>query len=130
MVLRMSQIPSRLWPALAILGALAVPCRGDDLPKQDEKAPRKDAYRYDGKTFDQWRTAMVTELKPERRVEALVAMKAFGTRGYAKEAVPAILSLVEDHFRENDMDSRRFYNDGTKWMSIESNVLKAALLPW
>lgn len=126
MVLRIRPIPIALWIALGLLCVFAVPCRADDLPKQDEKVPKREVYRYDGKTFDQWRTSMLTELKPERRVDALVAMKAFGMRGYEKEAVAAVMLLVEDHFREHGQDQRNYDGSGLGIKPGEDKVLAAA----
>ena len=54
---------------------------------------RKDALRYDDKTFDEWRHGWRTELKPERRTEAIKAFAAFGAHGYGKEATAAIERL-------------------------------------
>jgi HEAT repeat protein len=62
-----------------------------------EPAVDKKLLRYDGKDFAYWRTYLQTELKSERRVEALTALAAFGTAGYEKEAVETILTFVRDH---------------------------------
>jgi HEAT repeat protein len=43
--------------------------------------------------LDQWRTVLRTELKPERLIEAVEAMTAFGRNGQGKEAVEALLAL-------------------------------------
>src|SRR5262245_61994396 len=50
--------------------------------------------RYDGKPFAYWETFPRTELKAERRIEALRAMAAFGSRGYAKEATAALVEML------------------------------------
>jgi len=56
--------------------------------------------RYDGKSFDQWQNEWKTELKPERRAEAINAFAAFGANGYGEEAAEAILEVM----RGLDMD--------------------------
>ncbi len=53
--------------------------------------------RYDGKTFDEWRMLWRTELKTERRTEAIRALAAFGRAGYGKEATEAILEVVKEY---------------------------------
>ena len=50
--------------------------------------------RYDGKTFDEWRTAWKTELSTEKRLEAVKALAAFGANGYGKEAAEAIVEVA------------------------------------
>ena len=57
-------------------------------------AAKQPTLRYDGKTFDQWRTAWQTELSTEKRLEAVKALAAFGANGYGKEAAETILELV------------------------------------
>jgi HEAT repeat protein len=54
----------------------------------------KPILRYDGKTFDQWRTAWQTELSTEKRLEAVKALAAFGANGYGKEAAQAIAEVA------------------------------------
>jgi beta-lactamase regulating signal transducer with metallopeptidase domain/HEAT repeat protein/protein involved in polysaccharide export with SLBB domain len=59
--------------------------------------PRKEALRYGGKNFDQWRTELVTELKPEVRVEGIRALSTFGANGYGAEAAAAILEVMKGY---------------------------------
>jgi hypothetical protein len=58
---------------------------------------RKDALRYDDKTFDDWRHGWRTELKPERRTEAVQAFKTFAAHGYAREAARAIVDVMRHY---------------------------------
>jgi HEAT repeat protein len=53
--------------------------------------------RYDGKPFDHWRTCLQTELKAERRLEALEALKAFAANGYRHEAAEAALDTAKTY---------------------------------
>ena len=53
--------------------------------------------RYDGKTFEEWRTAWQTELSTEKRLETVKALAAFGASGQGKEATEAILAVVADY---------------------------------
>ena len=60
-------------------------------------APRpsiKANFRYEGKTFNEWRSAWQTELSTEKRIEAVKALAAFGANGYGKEAAEAILEVA------------------------------------
>ena len=59
--------------------------------------PAKEQFRYDGKPFTSWEYVLDTELKPERQVEALRAMAAFGRNGYGPEATAAILRAVRGY---------------------------------
>jgi HEAT repeat protein len=50
--------------------------------------------RYDGKGFAAWQTQARTELKPQRLVEALEALTAFGRNGYGPEAAEAVVGVA------------------------------------
>jgi HEAT repeat protein/beta-lactamase regulating signal transducer with metallopeptidase domain/protein involved in polysaccharide export with SLBB domain len=63
---------------------------------QAAKVP-KDALRFGGKSFVEWRTELTTELKPDARIDGLKALSAFGMNGYAKEAMATILELVRGY---------------------------------
>src|SRR5262249_40204147 len=71
---------------------------------EDEEAPpvgkpspetggKKESLRYGGKTFNQWRTELMTELKPEIRIDGIKALREFGANGYGTEAVLAIVEV-------------------------------------
>lgn len=66
------------------------------------KQLKREALRYGGKNFDQWRVEMETELKPEVRADGMTAMGAFGANGYAAEATRTIVDLMADY----DVDTR------------------------
>lgn len=57
----------------------------------------KSNLRYDGKTFDQWRSVWQTELSTEKRIEAIKALAAFGRAGYGKEATETILDVAGEY---------------------------------
>jgi beta-lactamase regulating signal transducer with metallopeptidase domain len=59
------------------------------------KDPR--SLRFDGKTFDQWREELLTELKPERRTEAIHAFRAFAANGLGRDAAQAIVDLMRGY---------------------------------
>src|SRR5262249_33452889 len=61
----------------------------------------REALRYGGKNFDQWRTEMVTELKAAIRVDGLKAYAAFGSNGYGPEATEAILEMMRGYDATN-----------------------------
>ncbi len=86
-------------------GAVAEPAAGGDYEELVEEAdeaavspaPQKvplKSLRYDGKSFEEWRREWTTELKPERRAEAVTAFAAFGANGYGEEAAEAILEVM------------------------------------
>ena len=56
--------------------------------------PKREALRYGGKNFDQWRVEMQTELKPEVLADGMTAMAAFGANGYAVEAMRTIVEVM------------------------------------
>jgi beta-lactamase regulating signal transducer with metallopeptidase domain len=58
---------------------------------------KKEALRYGGKSFAQWRTEVTTELKSEPRSEGLKAMAAFGANGYAAEATAVIVEVMRGY---------------------------------
>jgi HEAT repeat protein len=81
-----------LWAALGGLRSGARP------PESAPAAlPAKEELRYDGKSFDQWRTRLLTDLKPQKRVEAITALTAFGLNHYGEEATKAILLMLTSY---------------------------------
>jgi beta-lactamase regulating signal transducer with metallopeptidase domain len=65
--------------------------------KEVTSAPAREALRYDGKPFSTWKGELKTELKPERRVEAIKAFTAFAAHGYGKEATQAIVEVMRQY---------------------------------
>lgn len=74
-------------------------CRADEAQRAN-----RDSLRYEGKNFRWWANELKTELKAERRVEAIRAMGAFGTNGYAQEAATAIITVVKRYDVESAAD--------------------------
>ena len=66
-------------------------------PVDEELAPAPATFLYDGKTFEQWRDLWKLELKPERRIEAINAMAAFGRAGRGQETADAILEVADEY---------------------------------
>lgn len=52
---------------------------------------------YGNKTFAEWRGMLVSDLKPEVRIEAIKALSAFGANGYGKEAAEAIIEVMRGY---------------------------------
>ncbi len=86
------ELQKQINDALSMESTKASEARGAAGP-----ALSKSALRYDGKTFDQWRTAWRTELSTEKRLEAVKALAAFGANGYGKEAAEAILDVAAQY---------------------------------
>ncbi len=110
----------RLWaapPAPQVIVAVEDPAVQP--PKEDRGgAPArpaagfpKEALRYAGKSFDQWRTELITELKPAVRADGMKALAAFGVNGYGAEATRAILELMRGYeIYHVDADDRAVVN--------------------
>ncbi|HLJ10478.1 MAG TPA: HEAT repeat domain-containing protein [Planctomycetaceae bacterium] len=62
------------------------------------------ALRYGGKSFDEWRQVLVTDLDPETRVKALMALGTFGANGYSEKAAAAIA----DALKSDDPQANQF----------------------
>jgi hypothetical protein len=111
----------------AAVGAAVMANHGGDGPRHSEPpagditevAPPepfetgREAMHYDGKPFAYWQTYCRTELKPERRIEALKALAAFGANGYAEEAAEVVMKIAEDYSGE-----LRFRTD---WHCVDVN---------
>jgi hypothetical protein len=91
--------------ALLLIGVGSVPALADNPPtpaapgtEQLIRFPKvsRESLRYDGKSFDEWRTEVLTELKPEKRVDGMKALVVMGRHGYATEATASILDMVKD----------------------------------
>ena len=85
-----------------------------------------DELRYDGKPFSYWETYPRTELKPERRIDALRAMAAFGSRGYAKEATAVIVEMLKDY--DNDADA--FADAEPQKATPDQRIINEAIWRW
>src|SRR5262249_7059088 len=66
----------------------------EDKPRAAPPKIQKEELRYNGKTFDQWRKDLLTELKPEIRIDGIKAMREFGVNGYGEEAMQVILDIM------------------------------------
>ncbi|HBO45346.1 MAG TPA: hypothetical protein DD670_15735, partial [Planctomycetaceae bacterium] len=69
-------------------------------PSVEEKlkkpAVSRDRLRLQGKSFDQWKDSLRTELSHDHRTEAIKALAIFAANGYAKEATETILELARE----------------------------------
>ena len=73
-----------------LLATLLVLCPSWIIAQEKQAADPRAELRYDDKPFSYWEKFPRTELKAERRVDAVRAMAAFGVRGYAKEATAGL----------------------------------------
>jgi HEAT repeat protein len=90
-----------LWRVTAAVAVSALLPAGA-ASRADEAPANKEALRYDGKSFDYWQGYVTTELKTERLIEGVRAMRAFGTKGYGRPAAEAIVGIVKDHRKAAD----------------------------
>ncbi|QEG37905.1 M56 family metallopeptidase [Bythopirellula goksoeyrii] len=65
--------------------------------KSKESSEKGSALLYDGKTFDQWKRILMTELNEENRIECIKALAAFGASGMGKEAAMVIFDLADQY---------------------------------
>jgi HEAT repeat protein len=73
---------------------------------REEPPEKRAALRYDGKSFEQWRDYLLTELKPERRIEGLEAMRCFATKGYAREAAQVVMQLAKEFGARDGLEQK------------------------
>ncbi len=66
----------------------------------------KEELRYGGKSFDDWRRELLTELKPELRIDGIKAMAEFGANGYGPEAVEVIGEIAKSVHSEDQLGFR------------------------
>ncbi|MBX3431900.1 MAG: hypothetical protein KF847_01005 [Pirellulales bacterium] len=87
---RFPQYDTGQQPATSTAAPVATaPYVSGDLPPE--------TLRYDGQTFEQWRTKWRYELKTEKRIDAIEAMAAFGRAGKGREAAEAILDVAGEY---------------------------------
>lgn len=65
----------------------------EGMPTLAEEAELK----YDGKSFDQWREQLQTDLSPTRRTEAIKAIGEFAAHGYGKQVIEALFETMHDY---------------------------------
>ncbi|MBI3406810.1 MAG: hypothetical protein HY040_00450 [Planctomycetes bacterium] len=94
---------------------------------QDSAKSKKEDLRYDGKDFNYWREYWQTELKPERRLEAVRAMGMFGMNGYANEAARSIIGVLKACAEEDLAYPLTAYSDGGKDLTPEQRLSAGAL---
>jgi HEAT repeat protein/protein involved in polysaccharide export with SLBB domain len=87
--------------------------RESEEPDPSAAKTKKAGLRYGGKTFEQWRTELTTELKPEVRIEGIKALSTFGANGYGAEAAAAIVEVMQGYDpTQGDEDDQRVINAG------------------
>jgi hypothetical protein len=69
---------------------------GAPLASQLPDSPSR-ALHYDGKTFEQWRTQLQTDLSPTLRREAISAIGEFAAHGYGKETAELLVDTMRDY---------------------------------
>jgi hypothetical protein len=106
-------LPGRSW--------VAAQGDKDDLPAPG-KPIKREQIRFDGRTFEQWRVDLLTDLSAERRVKALKALRAFAANGYATEAAAAVVELMGAY----DVGKRWMNNDSTENEDLEKIISAAA----
>jgi RNA polymerase sigma factor (sigma-70 family) len=85
----------------------------ENQPAPQKRRPPREALRYSGKSFDEWRTALLTELSPDVRAEGIKAITAFGKNGYGKEAVAAIVDVMSGYDVQDLTDDQKVIDAAT-----------------
>jgi len=94
---------------------------------RSRKNIEKASLRYDGQTFYQWRLELLTELKTERRIEALNAIAAFAPHGFARDAAEVVLEATANlDFSSFNRKSDKFRSSA---ISVFAKLDAAAALP-
>jgi HEAT repeats len=72
---------------------------GTSKPNKTTPMPRiqKEELRYEGKSFEDWRNLLLTELQPKRKVQALQVIIVFSQQGFATEAMTALLEMARGY---------------------------------
>ncbi|MGH7137024.1 MAG: HEAT repeat domain-containing protein [Pirellulales bacterium] len=67
---------------------------------QGADGPRvaKEDLRYAGRSFDEWRRQLLTDLEPKTQIAAIEALAAFGTKGYESETAAALSQVLGSKF--------------------------------
>ncbi len=91
---------------LVATGGLVDGTRADEPKKTPKAQVDREKFRYDGKPFAYWNEYLKIELKPERRIEALEALGAFGVAGYAKEATTTILEVYKQYAKSKTLSDK------------------------
>jgi RNA polymerase sigma factor (sigma-70 family) len=105
-----------LWAALVVLAVVGpgaallawggttgergnAPQKAEEADKAAEAPPRppKEALRYEGKDFQEWRRLLRLDLEPATRVQGIKALAAFGANGYGPEAAATIVDVVRGY---------------------------------
>jgi hypothetical protein len=86
--------------------------------KKQPTVPRE-KLRYDGKSFEEWQELLETELKPERRAEAMKAFGMFGLKGYSEEAARSIIEVTRNY------QFHTIYGQGHEIGGLQNASLKA-----
>jgi RNA polymerase sigma factor (sigma-70 family) len=88
------------------VGAEGAPVIAEAKADEQAKEPpgqKKQELLYGGKSFQDWRSVLLTDLKPETRMEAIAAIGAFGRNGYGDEATAAIFEVMKKYNAEEDI---------------------------
>jgi beta-lactamase regulating signal transducer with metallopeptidase domain/HEAT repeat protein/protein involved in polysaccharide export with SLBB domain len=69
--------------------------RSGELPPKSGGRP--DSLSYGNKTFAEWRDVLMSDLKPEVRIDAIKALTAFAAKGYGREAAESIVEAMKSY---------------------------------
>src|SRR5207244_8064732 len=73
-------------------------------------------------TCAEWRAVLMSDLKPEVRIEAIKALSAFAPNGYGKDAAQAIIEVMRGYDIDNpDPDDSRLIGEAlTAFLKVRS----------
>lgn len=73
----------------------------------DEWHPPKAQLRYGGRSFEEWRQQLLTDLQPKTQLEAIEALRAFGEKGYEREVVESLSPVLGS--KDDALRSQAFF---------------------
>jgi RNA polymerase sigma factor (sigma-70 family) len=101
----------------------------DTKPADPARRPPREALRYGGKSFDDWRTILWTDLKPEVRADAIKALCAFGPNGYGREAAVAVVATMRGYDIDRlDGDDQKVANAAREGLAYKIGAEAAPVL--
>lgn len=121
--MHVSRNPFALLLSSVLLSASPLP--GQGTPAAPEATIPKEALRYKGKSFEQWRTQLLTELTAESRLQAIKALRAFAMNRYGPETAVALIELVGT-YKWRDVDDGKPKLIPTDEEAEVTKVLQAA----
>ncbi len=96
---------------------------------EDANRPTREQLRYDGKSFEEWKNILHTEIKTERIAEAIKVITIFGSRGYEKTAVAEIADVLRRAPQTHVLRASMEFSQVMSSSAIALHLLGPAAIP-